>query len=572
MSRNVGDLFAIMRLEDREYRSKLAKNKKESLRFGDALQRRFDRIDLKRAAFAFAGLATTIGYASVKMVNIASDAEEIQSKFNTVFRNLAEQANQWSEDFGSSVGRARQDVKAWMAGLQDTFVPLGFARDRAYELSKSLTTLAVDVASFNNQADADVIRDFTSALVGNHETVRKYGIIITENALKLEALKSGWNKSYKSMTELEKVQLRYNMIMAGTTDAQGDAIRTGGSYANQMKRLRANIKDISETLGQSLLPIFNEIVTATNKWLKETDYRRWAKDVLFWTKAVQLQTEQTIKTFVMGAEMAKIWVEGAKKFWSGRFIGAMKEFGKMTDIFRESREEMKINMGEFEIWAEKWAAGWKKVAGAMTGADGAGGADGKSPVQKLKEDVEKFRSSVSRRPLELPHVKMAKTPLPSKEYFEFLTQPRTLAAKWEAAMIVFQEQTATLQDHFVSLAHNISYSWASTIEGMISGSIEFRDFAKRMFQDVLGSYLSMISQMAAEKLFAATIGQAGLLGGLFQRAPSIGEMGDFPAPTGPALAGAGGISIGNLTITGPDADRIIEIVNTNVKRKGVLRV
>ena len=44
-----------------------------------------------------------------------------------------------------------------MAGLQDTFVPLGIARDEAAELSKSLVTLAVDVASFNNTADADVI-------------------------------------------------------------------------------------------------------------------------------------------------------------------------------------------------------------------------------------------------------------------------------------------------------------------------------------------------------------------------------------------------------------------------------
>ena len=91
------------------------------------------------------------------MVRTASAAEETQAKFDTVFKELAGSANHWAEDFGDSVGRATQDVQSWMAGLQDTFVPLGIARDEAAELSKSLVTLAVDVASFNNTADADVI-------------------------------------------------------------------------------------------------------------------------------------------------------------------------------------------------------------------------------------------------------------------------------------------------------------------------------------------------------------------------------------------------------------------------------
>lgn len=199
---------------------------------------------------------------SIIAKNAARDAAEIQSKFNTVFKNLKEEANVWAETFALSVGRAKQDVKAWLAELQDTFVPLGFAREKAKELSESLVQLAVDVASFNNKADADVIRDFTSAIVGNHETVRKYGILISEAALKQEALNLGYKKSYNSLTELEKVRLRYNIILNSTKDAQGDAIRTADSLANKEKRLEARLKDLSETLGKQLIPVFLE---ATNK-------------------------------------------------------------------------------------------------------------------------------------------------------------------------------------------------------------------------------------------------------------------------------------------------------------------
>ena len=200
---------------------------------------------------------------AVEARNVARDGDEIQSKFNTVFKELAEQSQKWAVNFGNAVGRATQDVKKWMSGLQDTFVPLGFARKRSQDLSQSLVKLAVDVASFNNKADDEVIRDFTSAIVGNHETVRKYGILITENSIKQEILNQGWDKSYNELSELEKVQLRYNIILNSTTDAQGDAIRTADSLANKEKRVAAVRKNYMEQLGKKVVPIskaYNDIL------------------------------------------------------------------------------------------------------------------------------------------------------------------------------------------------------------------------------------------------------------------------------------------------------------------------
>ncbi len=218
---------------------------------------------VKRGAIV---MGVALGFSIFKMIRAASAAEEIQAKFGTVFRELTKQANDWAESYGKSVGRATQDVKKWMAGLQDLFVPLGMTRDAAFKLDKELVKLAVDVASFNNQADEDVIRDFTSALVGNHETIRKYGIIISEASLKQEAFNQGIKKTFSELSNLEKVQLRYALIVRGSTDAQGDAIRTGDSFANQIKRLKANITDFWQTAGTRFLENVNSIVTQTNAW------------------------------------------------------------------------------------------------------------------------------------------------------------------------------------------------------------------------------------------------------------------------------------------------------------------
>lgn len=244
---------------------KKMRNSKKSLKgfTADIARTQKQMLNLAKMAIYAAG-AYGLGRLGKSLIDTASMAEETQAKFDTVFKNLSTEANEWAESFGNSVGRARQDVKKWMAGLQDTFVPLGIAREESFKLSKSLTKLAVDVASFNNTADSDVIRDFTSALVGNHETVRKFGIIISESALKQEAMAKGIDKNYKELTDLEKVQLRYSLIMKGTTDAQDDAIRTAGSYANQVKRLKANITNLQETMGSAILPAFTEAVTQLN--------------------------------------------------------------------------------------------------------------------------------------------------------------------------------------------------------------------------------------------------------------------------------------------------------------------
>lgn len=212
-----------------------------------------------------------MGLLAKSMISTASAAEETQAKFDTVFKELAGSSNLWAEEFGDSVGRASHEVKDWMATLQDTFVPLGIARAEAAELSKNLVKLGVDVASLNNAADAEVIRDFTSALVGNHETVRKYGILISETAIKQAAMNAGISKSYKQLTDLEKVQLRYNIIQAGTSDAQGDALRTADSYAGQVKRLNANWAEFKASVGQVITSPLADLIKDVN-WLVQTGF------------------------------------------------------------------------------------------------------------------------------------------------------------------------------------------------------------------------------------------------------------------------------------------------------------
>ena len=195
-------------------------------------------------------------------IKFASDAEEVHSKFLAVFKEEAGAAKAWGDAYAGAIGRARMDMEKFLSSMQDTFVPLGFMRTKARELSQQVVKLGLDLASFNNVADDEALRDLQSALVGNHETVRKYGVIITEATLKQELLTMGIKKSYLEVSNQEKVLARLAIMVRSTTDAQGDALRTAGSFANQMRALKGQLKDTAAAIGKTLLPTLQDFLRA----------------------------------------------------------------------------------------------------------------------------------------------------------------------------------------------------------------------------------------------------------------------------------------------------------------------
>lgn len=215
------------------------------------------------AVAAIAAIGIAAGKAAFEFgkeaIEMGADAIEMQSKFDVVFGDLAESSAKWLDQLAKDTGRSKFALREMAASLQDTFVPLGFARDEAAKLSLTMTQLAIDVGSFNNIASEDVMRDFQSAIVGNTETVRKYGIVITQATLDQELLNMGIEGGVASATEQEKALARMNIILRQTSDAQGDAIRTSDSWANMMVRLTSKADDLKTMIGLSLIPIFQPL-------------------------------------------------------------------------------------------------------------------------------------------------------------------------------------------------------------------------------------------------------------------------------------------------------------------------
>lgn len=192
-------------------------------------------------------------------IQAGSDLQEVMNKFNVVFGENSKAVKKWGDEYGAQVGRSKKQIADFMASNQDLLVPMGFEKDAATKMSKQITQLSVDLASFNNMQDKDTLRDLQAALTGSGEVMKKYGVIVSQSAVNQELLNMGMNP--KSVTEAQKAQARLNIIMRGTTAAQGDAIRSAGSWANMKKALAARIGNVASKIGSVLLPVVTPLLS-----------------------------------------------------------------------------------------------------------------------------------------------------------------------------------------------------------------------------------------------------------------------------------------------------------------------
>lgn len=204
-----------------------------------------------------------------KLVKAASDQEEIYSKFNVVFKQNAQAVQGWARQYSRAMGRSTTDTMEYLASIQDTLVPLGFMRDEASEMSQQVVELSNDLASFNNMDTADVMRDIQSAIVGNTETLRKYGVVASQAAIEQYALENGLWDGVDAMDAQTKAAAILALTMQGTADAQGDLARTQDSFANVSRAIQSAFQEIREAAGGALMEALSPMAIRLRDWLYE---------------------------------------------------------------------------------------------------------------------------------------------------------------------------------------------------------------------------------------------------------------------------------------------------------------
>lgn len=226
-------------------------------------------------------LAATAGLTHMLqgMVELASAAEETKNVLSAVFGAEGQaDVSQWAERMSVQLGRSKYDLQKFVGELGAVATPMLQNKDKAREMSESLAALAVDMASFYNSSDADALAALRSALTGEVESIKRYGVVMNEATMQEYAHTKGINKKISAMTIAEKTELRYGFIMKTTAAAQGDAARTSEGFANSIKRVKALLTDFGTDMGSSVLPKIEKLLVMVRHGVD--DFREMTKGTI----------------------------------------------------------------------------------------------------------------------------------------------------------------------------------------------------------------------------------------------------------------------------------------------------
>ena len=204
--------------------------------------------------------AKKLGSALYSAVEKSMDYTENMNLFTVSMGEYASEAIGYAEEVSEAMGI---DTSEWIRA-QGIFMTMstgfGIAGDRAATMSKNLTQLGYDLASFYNMDTETAMLKLKSGLAGELEPLRAIGYDLSQAKLESVAKELGIDKLVSDMTQAEKAQLRYYAIMTQVTDAHGDMARTLDDPANQMRVFKSEINMAAREIGNVFIPALNAIL------------------------------------------------------------------------------------------------------------------------------------------------------------------------------------------------------------------------------------------------------------------------------------------------------------------------
>lgn len=195
----------------------------------------------------------------------AADAQEVYSKFDTVFESIQASANATADAFADSFDLADSTARELLGTTGDLLTGFGATETQALDLSEKVNTLAGDLASFSNIEGgvSQASQALTAALLGEREQMKQLGIVVRETDISQKLLEKGQSDLTGQALLLAKAEATLELAYQQSEKAIGDYARTQDSAANAQRRAEESSKGLKEAIGRSFL---NIVAGLRDKW------------------------------------------------------------------------------------------------------------------------------------------------------------------------------------------------------------------------------------------------------------------------------------------------------------------
>ena len=199
-------------------------------------------------------------------VQLASQMQEVENVIDVTFGRSASEIYMWAGAAKTAFGMSTSAALEYAGQMGAVLKGQGFATEQAADMSMALVGLAADYASFKNISFDEAFGKLASGMRGETEAIEAFGISVHEKTMKEWWGTQGSDKAWKDLSEAEKYAARYEYIMerSEAMGVVGDFDRNKDTFANQVKIFQTNLEELKTSLGETLLPVMNQIVTFFN--------------------------------------------------------------------------------------------------------------------------------------------------------------------------------------------------------------------------------------------------------------------------------------------------------------------
>ena len=205
-------------------------------------------------------VALGIGKVIKDSIMSGMDAIESDSLFETSLGASADAVREWSNEVSSVLGISDVAMRKNTGTIFNMTSSMGIAEDNALKMSKGISLLTEDMASFYNLSSEEAFNKLKAGITGEAEPLKALGILVDENTIKQVAYSEGIAENGAELTQQQKVMARYVAILKQTGNAQGDLARTMDSPSNQLRALKTQVTNLGLAFSQFLMPVVSAVL------------------------------------------------------------------------------------------------------------------------------------------------------------------------------------------------------------------------------------------------------------------------------------------------------------------------
>ena len=211
--------------------------------------------------------------------------------FTVAMGKSIDKGNEFVDTMQELYGMDPSNIMRYAGNFYQLATAIEMPDEAAAQLSLTMTKAVNDISSLFNIDIETVFENMSSGLQGMSRAVRKYGMDIRTTTLQTEALALGITDQVESMSEANRIGLRFIAMMKQASNASGYFAANIETPANQLRIFKEQITQLGRSIGDFFIAPLRNALQYINGFIMAV-----RAALVFIRKTLRIETDFQVRT------------------------------------------------------------------------------------------------------------------------------------------------------------------------------------------------------------------------------------------------------------------------------------